>query len=216
MKRTDKDLQYKYTMANLKAALKRLWVITLVLVWTAGLAAQSAPTNLEVLTKLYRVSLDSLTRQMPEPVLDMPVLKGETVTFLRSGWIDYWTTVQRNNVQDTTSRRMVIEQFNAEVSYNEQGVRLFGFTRKMKRQIRFHLKGWIEPATGHKADAAFNIRKTWQDEAGTTEISRLEQGPYMFCKGRFQSRSVWTNFFEPALVLLSVGVSIYLFFSVRS
>ncbi len=216
MKRTDKDLQYRNHVANLKAVIKDVRILVLVLMGIGGLNAQTTPNNLTVLNRMYETVLDSLTGQIAEPELVIPVEKNESATFLRAGWIDYWTSTGRQGIEDTTSHRLVIENFDARIKYLEEGIGLFGFNRNIKRQIHFHLKGWIESTNPKKVGRAFNLNKTWQDTILSTDLSVLEKAPYSFCKGRFQSRSVWTKYIEPALVVISVGVSIYLFFTVRS
>ena len=216
MKHSDKDLQYINRVANLKAVIKYVQIIAVFLVWAGSLNAQTAPANLTVLNRMYGTVLDSLTGQMNEPVLVIPVEKGEAATFLRAGWIDYRTSAGRQGIKDTTSYRLVIEAFEADTRYLEEGVGLFGLNRNVKRRIHLHLKGWIESVARKEVPGAFNLDKIWQDTVATTDLSVLESGPYSFCKGRFRSRSAWTNFIEPVLVIISVGVSIYLFFSVRS
>ncbi len=216
MKQFDKDLQYIIHVANLKAVIKYVPVFTALFVLFGSLRAQGIQDNLTVLNRMYGTVIDSLTKEMAEPRLIIPLKKGESVTFLRAGWIDYWTNADRKDLKDTTSHQLNIENFNVKIEYRENGIGLLGLNRFIERRIHLTLKGWIESMDQKQLDTAFNLHKIRQDTISAADLSDLEKSPYSFCRGSFQSRSAWTNFIEPALVIISVGVSIYLFFSVRS
>jgi len=185
-------------------------------VWILAAFAQKVPSNLELLTGKYQSVLDSLTQNMQEPKLVPLVSDKQERAFLRSGWIHFWTGPTTGKVQDSSRYRMMIEAFDPAVFYTEKTFRLFGWSRQLDRFVTFHFKGWIENSSSGRVKTAFDIRRKFRDTVDSGSIDRLEQGPFRFCKGVYQTRSVWTNYIEPALMLISVSTIVYLFFSVRS
>ncbi len=134
---------------------------------------------------------------------------------MRSGWIHFWTGKQELAVDDSVSFVFVIDHFKAIVAYHEDLKRLTGFSEELTRQIDMELRGWIITKSDSKVVNSFSIQKHHNDLVSKNQLDEIEKSPYKFTKGSLITKSLWTRYLEPLIIVSAVSTIIYLFFSVR-
>ena len=212
----DKDLQKENHVGNLNAEKFYITVFTLILLVMSGLKAQSELSNLTLAEQMYTQVIDSLLVGVPEPELNVSGLSADMQTFLRSGWIQYWASKTSIPVQDSTKSVFNMDKCNISITYHEDAWKLTGFKKQFKREFTISLRGWLEEKQSKKVLKSFLVQKTKMGFIEQEEMHQVENSPFIFTKGRMQTKSLWTRYIEPVLVTVSVVTMVYLFFSVRT
>lgn len=207
-------MQKEFGVANFNAV--KLFISTLcVLVWIfVPLRGQDQLSNLDLADQIYYSVLDSVFNGLTEPELKIGGLGGEEEAFLRSGWIQFWSTRQSGN--DSISFTCTIDRFEFSLQYHDEPSRLLGLNERMTRKGNMAIRGWVGKESGAEVIRAFNVSKSFTDFIEAKNVAQLERGPFTFLRGKQYTRSLWTRYLEPALVIVSVTAIVYLFFSVRT
>jgi hypothetical protein len=148
--------------------------------------------------------------------LDFGKVNGEKFGFIKNQVIKYFDSKKNARPVERDSVLFRIEQFDINVVYVESSAGFLNLETETVRKNIIHLAGWLETKSDHSVKKSLNINKTFSEKLTTDDISELEQSPYVFTKGKTEKLSLWKNIIEPAMVLTSVAVIVYLFFSVRS
>lgn len=175
---------------------------------------QESESNLAIADELYRQTLDSLCNGIAEPELQIVIKQSNDSLFLNSGWIQYWVT--QTGIKDSVTRIFVLERFNITVNYLESGSSFFGISRKLKRDIKLSLRGYIKEKESGKIFNAFKLQKIHSSNVDRKQLAALEAGPFEFTRGQYETKSKWTKYLEPAIITAGVAAIVYLFFSIRS
>ena len=210
----DKDLQKYFQAVKLKTVKFCIYAALSLFLLVSISNAQNEVSNLSLADSVYASVLDSLLSGKSEPALKMNDSVSGNATFLRSGWIRYWASAGAEG--DSSGLRFVIDRFEITFDYFEDGGRLLGFNREMKRRFSFFLQGWLEDAASGKVIRSFSLKKIKNDFVDAGRLSKIEKSPFRFTKGTMQTKSVWMRYIQPAVVISAVSAIVYLFFSVRT
>lgn len=208
-------MQKEFSVANLKAV-KFFGYMALVLIFSQFEAnAQEFQSNLDIIETVYTNTLDSLLTDFPEYDLQLSEIDREYQSFLRSGWIHFWIGKQGLEANDSVTFVFVVDRFNAIVTYHEDLKRLTGFSEELKRQIDMEFRGWIVTKSNLKIIQSFSSWKHHSDYISKSQLDTIEKSPYAFTKGNLVTKSVWTRYLEPLIIVSAVSTIVYLFFNVR-
>ncbi|NOX88020.1 MAG: hypothetical protein GXO77_03270 [Calditrichaeota bacterium] len=194
------------------------------LIWAGflvyGLAADQAARNEQLIEKIFFRILDSLkvSKQFDSTgvYVQFDKLDPEKRSFCRSRLIKYFSQKKIAVSEKKQGRLLVIQQFDPVVEYYEPAAEILGFSGQIKRRVLLRFRGW----TGSPSAAVPNL--FWEMESDTMDvidrgqIERVEQSPYTFTRGKWVSYSTWTRFLEPFIIIGSVTILIFLFYSLRT
>ena len=182
--------------------------------------AQNVITNEMVIEKLFYKALDSLklNQQLPNTKLKLTfeTHNDEQKVFCQSLLIKYFNA-HKFAVEDTTHRNeWVIVEFKPVVEYYETGGYLFGFSKKVVRKIELSFKSYLDGELPLQEKKFWEIKLIKSDHISENTIKKLEESPYSLTHGRWINYSSWTKYLQPALIVSSLGILIFLFYSLRS
>ena len=198
-------------MANFKAVKFYRIIIGSFLLLAVSVYGEQPADNFRKADSLYRAVLDSVTGNWAPGRLRIEMQSRPDSLFIRSAWVQSRTVQAKPDSSDAV---LVIDGFGVEVVYREEARNLLGWSADLKREVRLYVQGRVEQ--GDRVLKIFERNKSAVDLVSWSDIPRLEQGPFKFCKGRVQRASQWTRFIQPAVVIGAVSVIVYLFFSVRT
>lgn len=201
-------------MSNFKAVKLYVLILSVLIGSFIPLMGQGRLSNLEVADQTYFAALDSVLSGLPEAELTFSGLDNEQEAFLRSGWIQYWAT--KSSVEEGDSLVCTIDRMQLSFRYFDEAGHLFGLNDRLTREGILILRGWLSNRSDQKIIRAINISTSFRDYIESAELKQIERGPFSFLHGEFYTRSLWTRYLEPALVIVSVTAIVYLFFSVRT
>jgi len=111
---------------------------------------------------------------------------------------------------------ITINQFNIDIEYSKPFEKsLFG-KNYVTRHINTEMKGQFYSARTHEIKFIIDNKTTYTDDVPYEIISDIENSTYEFAKGKREDYSFWEKIYEPALVIASVAVVVYLFFTQRT
>lgn len=142
-------------------------------------------------------------------------LGNEKGAFLLNNFVSYNHAKNRAVALDSAERILVFENFELQIQYLEQSLKLAGFSSIMIRRSTLSVQGYIIDNLSKRAGAPFSFERSYQDEIEAGMIEEIEQSAYSFFKGKMVSAIFWTKYIEPTLVVFSVAGLIYLFFTMR-
>lgn len=182
--------------------------------------AQSSSSNQTLLEEKMTTIIDSLSGEHawnpPTIAISFGEMDPERVAFLQTFLINDFS---RRNITvnlDSAAGKFHIEDFSAQFSYHEPPGRLIGFNREIRRSLQLRLSGRLEDSQGRLVVASFSIKKSFNDAINSQSLAEIEKSQYSFMIGSLVSKSLWTRYLEPFVVISSVSVLIYLFFSMRT
>ena len=187
---------------------------------TAFPAKAQTVSNEAIIDSLFFKALDSLKvdRYLDSTGVQIIVssLNPEKQAFCRSALIRYFNRKAIPVFQVSKKAKLALEVFEPKVEYLEPVNEILGFGGSIKRRIGLKLQGWIAPADSNRGNVAFEMQLSHRDTVKKNAIGRLEESPFLFCRGKWVSYSRWTRYLQPAIILGSVSLLVYLFFSLRS
>jgi len=201
-------------LANFKAV--KLYILTLCVLigFIFPVMGQDQLSNLEIADQTFFSVLDSVFEGVPEPELKFSGLGDEEEAFLRSGWIQYWA--DKSDRKSVDSLVCTIDRIYLRFQYFDKTAHLFGLNEDLTRKSALSVQGWVANGSTNKIFQAIKVSKLFTDVIESGDLKQIERGPFTFLKGEFSTRSLWTRYLEPALVIVSVTAIVYLFFSVRT
>lgn len=198
--------------------------VVFLVIWLSVAAAFSAKaqtvSNEAMIDSLFFKALDSLRVDQYFDSAGVQIivssLNPEKQAFCRSALIRYFNREAIPVFQVKKKAQLSIEVFDPKVEYLEPVNEILGFGGSIKRRNGLKLQGWIAPADLGRGNVALKIRLSRMDVIKKNAIVQLEKSPFLFCKGKWVSYSRWTRYLQPAIVIGSVSLLVYLFFSLRS
>lgn len=186
-----------------------------------GLWAQQPVSNQKAIENLFFEALDSV---MFEGVLqnkslefEFENLNDEQKAFCRSRIIKYFDLHKLQSADTAKDSRLVIQQFEPQIKYFESVGQLLGAGKKVKRQVNLKFSAYLANAKKLSSNGGyweFNLKKV--DQVDRTKIGNLEQSPFTFTRGDWASFSAWTRILQPMVIIGSMTILVYLFYSLRS
>ncbi len=198
--------------------------VVFLVVWLSAFAhipatAQSM-SNEALIDSLFLKALDSIrvSHYFDSSGLQivLSALNPEKQAYCRNVLIQYFNRKGIPVFQEARKARLAVEVFDVKIEYREPTGEILGFGGKVQRRVRLRLNGWISPADSRQGNRALKVQITRNDWIKRSRIDDLEASPFSFVQGQWVSYSRWTRYLQPAVVLGSVSVLIYLFFSLRS
>ncbi len=197
--------------------INHLWIgLTLV---ALAVAQNSVPGNEAVVDSLFSRMLDSLhvtnVFDSTGVVLHLEHLNPEKQAYCKTRLLAY---LARRNIptrQNGVKAVFAVEEMRVHVTYGETPAAVLGFRANVNRRISLLIKGWMQRNNGSK-----QIYLEWSGQHSDTVnkalIPRLEESPYFFVRGKWVSFSRWSRFLQPAILIGSVSILIYLFYILRT
>lgn len=212
-------MQKKNIITNLKIVKIIQLFIGLVVIPFSILAAEKE-NNLHWIENNLVSIFDSLKiaefANVEDIELDFSRVRGEKFGFIKNQVIKYINTKKTTAPVNLDSILFRIEQFDTRLVYQQSSTGFLNLGTEYTRENIVILSGWLEDKSENRILRSLNIKKTFSEKLGSENFTELEQSPYNFTKGEKEELSIWAEIVEPALVISSVGIIVYLFFSVRS
>lgn len=146
----------------------------------------------------------------------------ETVEYLRVAIGNALRTnflqVYRNYNTLSSFQDLVLEVviFNVDIDYSKPyGKALFGDSFS-KREIYVELIGQLFDAKSGEIKRKIEGKRKYIDEINYDLIDTFEQSNYHFTRGKRLGYTNWEKYLEPTIILTTVALVIYLFFSQRT
>ncbi|MBN2423890.1 MAG: hypothetical protein JXR46_08335 [Calditrichaceae bacterium] len=202
--------------------LNRLIKITVLVVLILFYGISNAENNLknvELAEKMLTEIIDSLITVHVTGNTDLGVRTAEggygELQFLESAFLQRCYEKKVAVRIDSPAVLFFFERVNFLVDYTPTKEHLFGYDNALKRNISVTINGWIED---FRADlkAPLKINRHISDIIDGDRINALEKDGYDFLTGRRHSGGIWSAIVEPVIIIGSVSVIIYLFFTQRS
>ena len=188
------------------------------MVWSCFLYGQ-VKTNYQIITEQSEVILDSLMKSLPDSAKNIELGMNNLYPERRSFMIN---TIGRiagkyNKTVSLESGNLKIDFQQMEIRpvYNEESLKLLGLNKKIRRELGLSLSGYVKDLGSGTIKSIFDSEKKFEDIISSSDISNLEKSPYTFTRGSFENKLKWTKYIEPGIVVASVSVLIYLFYSMR-
>lgn len=197
----------------------RLRIIGLSLIIFQTAFGQSVDSNHDIIRDQIISGLDSLQMaDLVKPsklkiVFGMP--DGEKRAFLNSTLIQYFARREITINSANADKVLHIERFDVQITYAERISRWLGLEKSYERHVDIQIEGWLEEINQGRIIKAFDFKRQYRDQPGEVKLERIEASNYSFTRGAIADTSAWTKYLEPAVVIASVSVLIYLFFNMR-
>lgn len=111
---------------------------------------------------------------------------------------------------------LTINQFTTSIKYSKPFEKSFLGKNFITRRIETELRGQFYSARTEEVKKAIDKKAQYTDEIPYRSIAEIENSNYGFTRGKREDYSFWEKIYEPALVIASVAVVVYLFFTQRT
>jgi hypothetical protein len=111
---------------------------------------------------------------------------------------------------------LTINQFTSKIEYSKPYDKAFLGKSFVSRKFEIELKGQIYSAHTDEVINAIDKDIKYTDEIPYGIIAEIEDANYSFSQGKREDYTFWEKIYEPVLVIASVGVVVYLFFTQRT
>jgi hypothetical protein len=111
---------------------------------------------------------------------------------------------------------LTINQFTSKVGYSKPYTKSFLGKDYVARRFDIELRGQLYSARTNEILKAIDLEIEYADEIPYAIITEIEDPNYSFSKGKREDYTFWEKIYEPILVIASVGVVVYLFFTQRT
>lgn len=111
---------------------------------------------------------------------------------------------------------LTISQFAASIEYSKPFEKSFLGKNYVTRRIETEVTGQFYLASTEEVIKVINKKTLYADEIPYGIVTEIENVNYGFSKGKREDYSFWEKIYEPVLVIASVGVVVYLFFTQRT
>ncbi len=201
------------------------WMLFLLFCFLAlnfNVFAQKSASNEQVVENLFFNLLDSLNDagafKTKTVILKFEGLSPEEKAFCRVRLIKYFNSRGVNVLQSAKEQNeenglvFTLAEFKPQIEYVERLLAVAGFGRGVQRRVRLTLKAW----TGRGKLRYWQLQSFTMDRIKRSQTTELEQSPYAFTRGKWVTYSIWTRLLEPFIVIGSMSVLIYLFYTLRT
>ena len=111
---------------------------------------------------------------------------------------------------------LTINQFKTKIEYSKPYNKSFLGRNFVARKFVLEINGQIYSAQTEEVINAIEKNIEYTDEIPYGNIGDIEDANYLFSKGKREDYTFWEKVYEPVLVIASVGVVVYLFFTQRT
>jgi hypothetical protein len=111
---------------------------------------------------------------------------------------------------------LTINQFKTKIEYSKPYNKSFLGRNFVARKFVLEINGQIYSAQTEEVINAIEKNIEYTDEIPYGNIGDIEDANYLFSKGKREDYTFWEKVYEPILVIASVGVVVYLFFTQRT
>ena len=111
---------------------------------------------------------------------------------------------------------LTINQFSTSIEYSKPYEKAFLGKNFITREIKVGLRGQFYYAHTDEIVKSVEQESLYTDEIYYSLISEIEDPNYDFSRGKREDYSFWEKIYEPVLVIASVGIVVYLFFTQRT
>ncbi len=194
--------------------------------WLTGLSfvflwAQPPVTNQTAIETLFFKALDSVLTAAAIPGQSLNIefenLNDEQKAFCRSRLFKFFDQQNFQLTDKNKGQRLVIQQFEPQIKYFESMGQMLGAGKSIKRRVSLKFSAYLVDLPEREARGRYWELKLWhEDQVDRTRIRSLEQSPFSFTRGNWVSFSAWTRILQPMVVIGSLTIVVYLFYSLRS
>jgi len=127
-------------------------------------------------------------------------------------------TVFRNYNPTSSFQGLVltINQFTTKIEYSKPFEKSFLGKNYVNRRIETDLRGQFYSARTKEVKKVIDKKLRYEDNLLYSQISDVENSNYGFSKGNREDYTFWEKIYEPVLVIASVAIVVYLFFTQRT
>jgi hypothetical protein len=111
---------------------------------------------------------------------------------------------------------LTISQFTTSIEYSIPFEKSFLGKNFVTRRIETEITGQFYSARIEEVKKVIDTRTHYTDDIPYEMVAEIENVNYGFSKGKRVDYSFWEKIYEPVLVIVSVGVVVYLFFTQRT
>lgn len=111
---------------------------------------------------------------------------------------------------------LAINRFTTSIKYSKPFEKSFLGKNFTTRRIETELRGQFYSARTDEVKKAIDKKAQYTDEIPYGSIAEIENSSYSFTRGKRDDYSFWEKIYEPALVIASVSIVVYLFFTQRT
>jgi len=111
---------------------------------------------------------------------------------------------------------LTINQFSTSIEYSKPFEKSFLGKNYVTRRIETEVRGQFYLARTKEVKNFIDKKVNYTDDIPYGIIADVENINYGFSKGKREDYSFWDKIYEPILVIASVGVVVYLFFTQRT
>ena len=111
---------------------------------------------------------------------------------------------------------LAINRFTTSIKYSKPFEKSFLGKNFTTRRIETGLRGQFYSARTEEVKKAIDKKAQYTDEIPYGSIAEIENSSYSFTRGKRDDYSFWEKIYEPALVIASVAIVVYLFFTQRT
>jgi hypothetical protein len=126
--------------------------------------------------------------------------------------------VYRNYYSGLSFQGVVLEitKFAVNLTYGQSGENIRRDDDYIGRNIVVHISGQIYNLETGEILKSVDGTNSYYDEIEYQQIDIIEKSPYSFTRGIKGEYSNWERWIEPVIVVASVAVSLFLFFTLRT
>ena len=193
-------------------------IVWLIIPGLTVLRAQMPLSNEQVIENLLFKALDSLEiiQSGPEFKFKFETLNDEQKAFCKSRLIKYFGSKGFKAQTDSAAKILVIQEFRPKIKYFESIGQLVGAGKMIRREVRLKLSAYLDGRQPVYAKKYWQVEMIHKDKIDRTKVQKIEQSPFTFTHGKWESFSRWTRFLQPVIIIGSISVLIYLFYSLRT
>ena len=111
---------------------------------------------------------------------------------------------------------LTINQFTTSIEYSKPFEKSFLGKNFVTRRIETEITGQFYSARTDEVKKVIDKKTHYKDDIPYGMVAEIENVNYGFSKGKREDYSFWEKIYEPVLVIASVGVVVYLFFTQRT
>ena len=212
-------MQKKYAIPNLNAV-KIIYYFLGIFLFPVLLSASNNVNNLQWIENNLVTIFDSVNvsgySNLANTEFEFGSVYGDKFGFIESQLIKYFDANKTSGAHQQDSTLLRIELFDTGIVYEQKSTGFLNLETEYIRKNKITLTGWLENKKNHEILLSLDVNKTFSELLNTDNFSELEESPYSFTIGTTTELSLWQEVLEPVMVVTSVAVIVYLFYTVRS
>jgi len=209
----------------MKKSFSIIFLIFLVLLCRRNVAAEI--NNIDIIDSLVVSSIDEQFETIQNDGVDSLAIDVSGLDWEKSNYLKILIgnlaseksfKVFRNYIPTSSFQGLVltINQFTASIEYSKPFEKSFLGKNYVTRRIETEVIGQIYLARTEEVKKVINKKTLYADDIPYGIVTEIENVNYGFSRGKREDYSFWEKIYEPVLVIASVGVVVYLFFTQRT